>query len=207
MTNQWMNQRKRKTLEEIDGGLNANIAFSVSLIGDDLERADLRGKDLRGADFTDANLRAADLSHANLTGCTMKRCDFSRASLYHTDFTDADVSGSDFTGAYMRRTKFLRTKAWACIFKRITGKGTLFVNTDLRKSDFHQAELLGAKFDGANTYRCKNFDTAQFVWWLSPYGGPHSDTPRPGWTPMMDSLLGTISIQENSSRQRVEDGE
>lgn len=201
----WVHPRKLKTLEEIDGGLNAEVAFKASLVGVDLERADLSGKDLKGANFTNANLRGADLSGGDFTGCCFINADLSRTNLYNTNFTEADVSGADFTGAYMKGTIFYNAVAQAVLFRRITAKNALFINTDLRKSDFRQSELLGAKFDGAKTHRVRGMDTCQFVWWISPWGGMHSYEPRPGWTAIYGSTMGNISIRENSARERLED--
>jgi hypothetical protein len=203
----WVHPRKLKTLEEIDGGLNASLAFKASLVGADLERADLSDKDLRGANFTNANLRGACLCGADLKKACFIDADLSRTCCNNTDFSEADISGSDFTGAYLKGAIFHNTIAQAVLFRRVSAKNALFINTDLRKSDFFQSELLGARFDGANTYRVRNTETCQFVWWLSPWGGMHSYEPRPGWTPIDGSTMGNISIRENSARERLEDDE
>jgi len=181
-----------------DYGLNCLVAYKCSLVGANLERADLRGKKLGGVNMSAANLRGADLSFCDLSNATIIGADFSRACLYHTNFTDADVSGSDFSMSYMKSTKFLRATAWSCLFKNIIAKNALFIDTDLRKSDFFHAELLGARFNGAKLQRVRNLHTAQFEWWMNPWGGPQSYEPRPGWMKLSESMMGGISLQENS---------
>jgi hypothetical protein len=128
------------------------------------------------------------------------RADLSRANLHMADLSYADVSGVDFTGAYMKSVLFWKTTAWVCQMRRITAKNALFLYSDLSGSDFNGAELLGAKFDGTLTYGCRNMDRAQYVWWYSPWGGPPSMNPRPGWPKMEESVLGSTSFQENSAR-------
>lgn len=181
-----------------DYSLNVLVAYKCSLVGANLERADLRGKKFRGINLSAANLRGADLSFCDLSKATIIGADLSRTCLYHTNFTDADVSASDFSMAYMKATKFYRTIAWSCLFKNIIAKNALFIDSDLRKSDFFHADLLGARFNGALLDRVRNMHTAQFEWWMSPWGGPQSYEPRPGWLKIGQSLMGNISLQENA---------
>ena len=187
-----------------DYSLNQHVAYKCSLVGVSLERADLRNKKLRGVNMTNANLRGADLSFCDLRDATLISVDLSRANLFRTDFSGADVSGSDFSMAYMKGTKLHNTIAQSVLFRMIMAKNALFIGTDLRKSDFFNAELLGARFNGALLHRVRNMHTATFKWWLSPWGGPQSYEPRPGWLPIDKSILGNISIQENAARERFE---
>jgi len=188
------------TAEDNDFALDQQIAYKVSLVGVDLERADLSGRRLRGANFTNSNLRAADMSFGDFRDCTFINCDFSRANLHGANFSKADVSGSDFSMAYMKGVNFHNTIAQSCIFKQVLAKNALFIGTDLRKSDFHHAELLGARFNDALLHRVRNMHTAQFYWWMNPWGGPQSYEPHPGWLRIDQSILGNISIQENAAR-------
>jgi len=188
-----------ETLKREDFGLNIEIAYKCSLVGNNLERADLRGKKLQGANFTAANLRGADLSGADLRGCKFISADLSRTCLYRTNLSYADLSGADLSMAYMKGTKLYKAVCQATLFRNIIAKNALFIYTDLRKSDFFHAELLGSRFNGALLDRVRNMDTAQFEWWLSPWGGPQSYEPRPGWLKIDRSMLGNISLQENAS--------
>ena len=185
--------------EDDDYSLNLHVAYKCSLVGTDLERADLSGKKLRGCNFTAANLRGADLSGADLRDCLFIQADLSRTDLHRTNFAGADLSGADLSMAYMKGTNFHNAIANSCIFRNVMAKNALFINTDLRKSDFFHAELLGARFNGAKLDRVRNLHTAQFEWWLSPWGGPQEYEPRPGWLKIDQSLLGNISFQENSA--------
>lgn len=189
----------KKTLEREDYSLNLEVAYKCSLVGANLNRADLRGKKLRGCNFTAANLRAADLSFADLRDCLFISADLSRADLQGTNFSGADLSGADLTMSYGKGTIFYNAIAQSALFRNITYKNALFIGTDLRKSDFFHAELLGSRFNGALLHRVRNMHTASFEWWLSPWGGPHSYEPRPGWLKIDESMLGNISLQENSA--------
>jgi len=98
----------------------------------------------------------------------------------------------------MKGANFHNAICNSTIFRNVIAKNALFINTDLRKSDFFHAELLGARFNGALLDRVRNMHTAQFEWWLSPWGGPQSYEPRPGWLRIDRSMMGNISLQENA---------
>ena len=123
------------------------------------------------------------------------------ANLYGAFGRGKNLRGADFTCAYMKGAIFWRTTATSCLFRQVTAKNCMFIETDLRKSDFHFAELLGARFNGAKTDLCRNMDTAQYEWWMSPWRGPQSYKPRPGWDKIDSSLLGNISFRENSASE------
>ncbi len=175
--------------------------YKSSLVGANLDRMNFKGMDFHGVDMSGASLRGADLRDTNLQDAKMIRCDLSGASMRMADLSRADISGSDLTGAFLKATLFYKTIAWRCLFRRITAKNCLFLYTDLRESDFFQAELLGARFDGALTEGVRNMDTAQFFWWASPWEGSHSYKPRPGWKRMDQSVFGGTSVQENAGSQ------
>ena len=199
-----------------------NIAFQASLIGADFSYQDISGYNLQDVCLVGCNFDNANLSNTNFTNCIMTNSsfrganchktnftkanvvkgDFSRANLHLADFTDADATGCDFTMAYMKSTLFLRSKVRSSHFRRVYAKNALFINADCRRCDFVGAELLGARFNGSKVWGVRNLEFATFKWWLSPFGGPPSYTERPGWEPLDSSVLGGISLRENSGRIR-----
>ena len=76
----------------------------------------------------------------------------------------------------------------------------MFIGTDLRGADFVNAFLVGARFNGANVHDVRNLDRAIFRLWMNPKGGKPSYDPVEGWIEVDTSLLGDISLQENSAR-------
>jgi uncharacterized protein YjbI with pentapeptide repeats len=200
--------------------IEEKILYHASLIGTDFSMVDMSEVDLRGADltncnfdrakltggiykdciFTNSSFRGADMDECDFTNAIMKKCDFSRANMRMSDFTDADLSGSDMTMSYGRSILFLRTRMWACAMRRVTYKNGFFIETDLQKSDFVGADLLGCRFDGANTLDVRNMDRATFFWYLNPYGGKPSYDPRPGWAKLDKSVLGGITFRENAAK-------
>jgi uncharacterized protein YjbI with pentapeptide repeats len=183
------------------------LIYNSSLVGENLERFDLRGVDLRGANFTNANLRQADLRHADLRYCKFIKADLSQANLHMADLSYADMTDCDLTMSYGRVTKFYRTRMWAAKLRRVTYKGALFIETDLTGADFVGAELLGSKFDGAILDGVQNTDKATFRWWVSPYGlGPAKIMydPMPGYTLMEESATKGWTRRENAAREKVE---
>ena len=185
--------------------LRAEVVYNSTLVGANLERADMRGVDLRGANLTNANLRGADLSRADFRGAILIKADLSRANLQLTNFEGADLTSADLTGSYGRRTNFSHARMWLVYLRRATMKNALFLCTDLRGADFVGTEFLGARFDGANIDRVKNADMAVYCWWWNPLGMQKiSYKPIPGWKRMDESVLGGQTVQENASREQLE---
>jgi len=183
------------------------LIYNSALVGEDLERFDMRGLDLRGANFTNANLRAADLSHADLSYCTFIKADLSRANLHMADFSHADMTDCDLTMSYGRVTKFYKTRMWAAKLRRVTYKGALFIETDLTDADFIGAEMLGAKFNGACLDGVRNTDRAIFRWWVAPHGlgaSKISYDPMPGYVIMDESATKGWTRRENAAREKIE---
>ena len=108
------------------------LIYNSSLVGENMERFDLRGVDLRGANFTNTNLRQADLRYADLRYCKFIKADLSQANLHMADFSHADMTDCDLTMSYGRVTNFYRTRMWAAKIRRVTYKGALFIETDHR---------------------------------------------------------------------------
>ncbi len=180
------------------------VMYKSTLVGANLERADLRGLDLRGANLTSANLRGADLSGANLSGAILIKADLSRACLMKANFSDAQLITADLTGTYGRATNFSRAIMWNAYVRRVTHKNCWYVDTDLEGADFLGSEFLGSRFDGANLTGLQNADRAIFSWWRSPMGlNKLNYDPIPGWMRLDFSVTGDASFQENSAGERV----
>ena len=183
------------------------LIYNSSLVGENMERFDLRGVDLRGANFTNTNLRGADLAYADLRHCIFIKADLSRCNLHMADLSYADLTDADLTGSYGRVTKFYKARMWSTKIRRVGFKGALFIETDLTGADFVGSELLGAKFDGAILDGIQNADRAIFRWWVSPYGlGPSKIMydPMPGYVLMEESATKGYTIRENAAREKVE---
>jgi hypothetical protein len=181
-----------------------DVAVHGGLVGAQLERANLKGYYLRDVDFSNANLRGADLSGADLRGAKFIRADLSRACLHKANCEGADFTGADLTNAYCKAAKFINAKMVCTIMKGIIGKNALFIDADLQYADFARAELLGARFNGAQTFGIRNINWAIFWWYVPDGGGKPSYDPKPGYIRITESLIGDISIQENSARQPVD---
>jgi hypothetical protein len=182
------------------------VGYHCSLVGANLERANLRYHDLRGVNLTNANCRNADFTGANLEGSICIKTDFSSSVIQLANFSHADLSGSDFTQTYGRRTNFSYAKMWNCYLHYCIHKGALYIGTDLDGADLGFSCFLGAKFDGANLRGVKNAQYSNFVWWRSPFGlGKISYEPLPGWILMEESQTGGVSVRENAAREPLED--
>jgi len=184
------------------------LIYNSSLVGKNLERADLRGLDLRGVNLTSANLRLADLSRADLRYATLIQTDLSNAVLHLTDFRYADLTDADLTGVYARAVNFQHARLWTSYLRFAQFKNAIFCDADLTGADFLCSLLLGARFDGAKLDGVKNTNRAIFTWWYAPlHGGPRKIVydPIPGYIRMDESVTGDFTIRENSARERVED--
>ena len=169
--------------------------------GRNYERADLRNKDLRGINFACSNFRGADLSGADLRGAILLCADLSRACLHKANLEGADLCGADMTNSYCKAANFNKAVMWHTVMKGTICKNATFFETDMVGLDMARAEMLGARFDGANTEGVRNIDRAIFYWFFNPvmHGKPVYD-PFPGAVPMDQSNVGSYSFQENSGR-------
>ena len=183
------------------------IATTVSLVSANLERANLTNRIFRGVNFTAANMRAADLHKATFYDCTFVRTDLSRANLYQATFEDCQMMGADFSLSYMKAALFRNCKLAAALFRRTMAKNAFFVDCDMTLCEVAYAEFLGARFDGTSTDLMRNASKATYAWYSSPWGGPFSYDPMPGWTKMTESALGSFSFRENAARDQVEKDE
>lgn len=171
-----------------------------SLIGANLERADLRGKYLRNANFTNANLRGADLTKADLRGAVFARADLSRACLYGADCEGADFSAADMSMSYLRAVNFSKAVLWNTTLRRCYAKNAIFFDADLRSANVAFTDFLGSRFNGAKLDGIRNAETATFYWYWPPGGGPIEYKWRPGLVRLDGSITGGISLQENAAR-------
>ena len=174
------------------------------LVGADFEQMDLSGKDLSGCNFTNSNFRSVKAIGTNFTGCTLIKCDFSGAVLRLADFTDADLSGADMTLSYAKAALFLRTRMWNTIIRHAVWKNALCIDADMTGADILCTLLMGARFDGTKLLDIRNADRAIYHWWMSPWGGPPSYDPIPGWTKLDESIPGGQSFRENAAREWIE---
>ena len=182
------------------------LAYKCTLVGMNLERADLRGVDLRGANLTNANLRGADLSGANLSHATLIKADLSRANLQKANFTGADMTSCDMTMTYGRGAIFYKTKLCMAYLRYAQYKNAFFIECDFTGADFLNSLFLGTRFDGSDADGVKNADRAIYTWWWSPLKtGKISYDPLPGWVQLNESVTGLETVRENSARERVED--
>jgi uncharacterized protein YjbI with pentapeptide repeats len=172
------------------------------LIGADLSLMDLSGKDFTGTTFINCNMRSAICVGTNFTRCDMRKADMSSAILRLADFTDANLSGADMSMTYAKAALFLRTKMRNTIIRHAIWKNALVIDADMVGADVVGTLLLGARFDGTDTRDMRNADRAVFAWWISPWGGPPSYDPIPGWLRLDHSIPGGESFRENAARDQ-----
>lgn len=177
------------------------LLTKYSLVGANLERADLRGKNLRGVNFTNANLRGADLSDADLRETTFVRADLSRACLHGADCEGADFTGSDMSMCYLKAVNFSKARLWNVTMRRCFVKNSIFFESDLRGANVAFSDFLGSRFNGAILDEVRNADTATWYWYI-PEGwkGPIEYKPREGLVRVEQSVLGGFSFRENAAR-------
>jgi uncharacterized protein YjbI with pentapeptide repeats len=174
------------------------------MIGHDLEQADLSGMDLSGACLANSNLRSAKCIETNFTGADLRKADLSGAVLRLANFTDADLSGADMSMSYAKAALFLRTRMWNTIVRHGIWKNALIIDADCTGMDVVGSLLMGARWDGTKTLDMRNTDKAFYQWWMSPWGGPPSYDPIPGWTLLDESVAGGMSFRENAAREQIE---
>lgn len=131
------------------------IFVKATLVGLNLQRADLHGVNMNNAQLTKANLREADLQGINLRGANLKETQLIEANLQGADLTEANLeraflSGANLNGAKLERAK-LQTSLW----------GVLLCNANLQGADLHEAELFKTNLTGANLIDA-NFEEAKF---------------------------------------------
>jgi len=174
------------------------------LIGADFSRMDLSGMDLSGTTLINCNFRGTECRETKFIGADLRKADFSRANLHLADFTDADLSGADMSMSYAKAALFLRTRMWNTIIRHAIWKNALIIDADMTGADVVCTLLMGARFDGTKLTDLRNADRAIYGWWMSPWGGPPSYDPIPGWQWLDESIPGGMSFQENAARNQIE---
>ena len=104
--------------------------------------------------------------------------------------------------AYCKAANFTNAKIRHATLRCSIGKNALFLNADMRGTDFVNAFLVGARLEGANLDGCRNMDRAIFRLWINPAGGRPSYDPVEGWIEQTSSFLGGLSLQENAGPGR-----
>lgn len=174
------------------------------LVGQYLDRADLRGKNLAGANLSASSLRGADLSEANLRGAILIKADLSRACLYRADLTGAILDNADMSMSYAKAATFKDASMRWVSLRGVTYKNCFFWNTDLWGSDFRGAFLLGTLFCNVNLEAARNLHHALFYWYRNPEkrGQPVYE-PKEGYVKLGYSAIPGYSFQENAGTGRV----
>lgn len=121
----------------------------INLHGANLKDADLSGANLRGADLGGANLWGANLNRANLGNADLKTADLHWAQLNEATLASADLSGANLTNAQLRKADL-----YGATFQWAQSDGALFNEANLNGVDF-----TGTNFTKANLSRAKLGDT------------------------------------------------
>jgi uncharacterized protein YjbI with pentapeptide repeats len=108
----------------------------IKILGGNMVNVDLTGADLSGATLTDIVMGYAKMDGADLTGATISGCNFERAELNGAHLTKAKVSDCD-----LREVSA----------KKIQMNGCTFTNVVFMRTNFMGANVVNAKFEGAET--------------------------------------------------------
>jgi len=106
-----------------------------SLIGANLEGADLRWANLRGVDLRGANLTGVDLTGADLEGADFKGADLRDADLRGAYFKDTDLEGAYLTGADLTRADLEGADLTGACFISADLRGACFISADISFTD------------------------------------------------------------------------
>jgi uncharacterized protein YjbI with pentapeptide repeats len=118
----------------------------MGLAGRDLSRADFHGTNLRDATMARASLWRADLRDARLTD----------VNLFMANLFQVKAAGADFRGAHLRSAVLSGADCRGCHFDMWTDLthaklySAVFKSSKMRATDFSNADLTGANFDGAD---------------------------------------------------------
>jgi uncharacterized protein YjbI with pentapeptide repeats len=126
-----------------------------TLIGINLQRADLCDTNLSHAQLVKANLREANMQGVNLRGANLKETQLIEANLRGADLTEANLEHTFLSGAILDGAKLVRAKIETSLW------GASLVNADLHDANLSGAELFKANLTGANLLGA-NFRDAKF---------------------------------------------
>lgn len=131
-----------------------------SLIGLDLQGANMRNSDfaeanLRGANLSEADLYNADFSGANLDGVNLQNANlkgarFVGASLIKADLRGAQLGDTDLRGADLSQTNFTQTDLTQVYLHGVKFDGAKLVEADLRNKNLAGVILTAADLTSAN---------------------------------------------------------
>lgn len=132
-----------------------DIFISATLIGLNLQRADLSSANLSGCQLVKANLREAVLRGINLRGANLKETQLIEADLEGADLTEANLDHTFLSGAILNGATLIRAKIETSLW------GASLVNANLQDADLRGAELFKTNLTGANLQGA-NFEDAKF---------------------------------------------
>jgi uncharacterized protein YjbI with pentapeptide repeats len=122
---------------------NADLSFA-NLAGATLATANLERATLYSVNLQRANLLRADLSHADLRDTKLEEAILSLAMMEQTDLSAAKMAGANLTGAQAKGTIFLESD-----LSRTDLRGAAFPGAVLRQAKMDGAKIEGADFQGA----------------------------------------------------------
>lgn len=147
------------------------LAGPQTLIGCDLDEADLSGLDLSGWTFEQCTLRRADLAAGRLERTIWRSCRGAFARLVRCDLTEAAFTGCDFNNAALKHgtlegTRFIGCKLTGADLSEVKAitlhiEETLLINAKLAGRSFHKAHLVRIDFSQADLRKC-DFRLASF---------------------------------------------
>ena len=121
----------------------------MTLLFQDLQKANLREADLRGVYLQQANLRGADLRGANLQGA-----DLLEANLRGADLRGADLQQANLQKANLQRAELLGSEL----------RGAYLWGAALQQADFRGTDLLGVSWDEETNWEdVRGLETAHNV--------------------------------------------
>jgi uncharacterized protein YjbI with pentapeptide repeats len=161
-----------------DALLHQANATGATLREASLENAWARRLRAGGADLFKLKAAGARLIEPDFRKARAAESVWEGAELYAADFRESDATGAEFSGAYLGRARFVATELKeACLDGAVLrdaelGRANLFraslaecdlTGADLRESnlyasEFRDARVDGARFDGANVRLCRNLE-------------------------------------------------
>lgn len=121
--------------QEVENRVNGLKPFT----NQDLKGVNLSQRVLQGGDFQGCSFQGAKFRDANLDGSLFYRCNFDQA---------------DFRHAHLRESAFIE-----CSFVGALLQDALMIETNLRRSILHRADLSGAMLDGASLLKAQGHFT------------------------------------------------
>jgi uncharacterized protein YjbI with pentapeptide repeats len=135
-----------------------------SLVGANLQRADLKRANLQRCDFREADLRGADLESADLRGAVFRKAKLRGVRLNWSKLSEADLRGVKFKEAKLKQADLQQAKLAQADLQRINLRGAklqgaTLQSANLRDANFGGAILRRAELKGAKLHKV-NFQNA-----------------------------------------------